>query len=51
MKSQNEDENWKGHSHSKDVDSTEEIMQKADARKKFLRKVVKTSQSHSSALR
>uniref|UniRef100_A0AAX7V7Q7 Nipped-B protein n=1 Tax=Astatotilapia calliptera TaxID=8154 RepID=A0AAX7V7Q7_ASTCA len=52
MKSQSEDdEDLKGHHHSRDVDSTAEIMQKAEARKKFLRKAVKTSTSHFSSLR
>ncbi|XP_023275339.1 nipped-B-like protein A [Seriola lalandi dorsalis] len=52
IKSQNEnDEDSKGFCLSKNVDSTGEIMQRAEARKKFLRKVIKTSTSHSSSLR
>uniref|UniRef100_A0A3Q1BMG9 Nipped-B protein n=1 Tax=Amphiprion ocellaris TaxID=80972 RepID=A0A3Q1BMG9_AMPOC len=52
MKSQNEiDEDVKGRRHSNDVDSTGEIMQKAEARKKFLRKAIKASPSHFSSLR
>lgn len=52
MKSQSEDdEDLKGHHHSRDVDLTAEIMQKAEGRKKFLRKAVKTSTSHFSSLR
>uniref|UniRef100_A0A3Q1ETJ2 Nipped-B protein n=1 Tax=Acanthochromis polyacanthus TaxID=80966 RepID=A0A3Q1ETJ2_9TELE len=52
MKSQNEiDEDVKGRHHSNDVDSTGEIMQKAEARKKFLRKAIKASPSHFSSLR
>ncbi|XP_069028403.1 nipped-B-like protein B isoform X2 [Embiotoca jacksoni] len=52
MKSQNEsDEDSKGQRHSKDVDTTGEIMQRAEARKKFLRKVIKASPSHFSSLR
>uniref|UniRef100_A0A3Q1J4Q2 Nipped-B protein n=1 Tax=Anabas testudineus TaxID=64144 RepID=A0A3Q1J4Q2_ANATE len=52
MKSQNEnDEDLKGRWHSGDVDSTAEIMQKAETRKKFLRKVIKTSPSHFSSQR
>ncbi|XP_037339727.2 nipped-B-like protein isoform X1 [Pungitius pungitius] len=43
VKSQNDDEDF-GHQ-SMDVDSTEEIVQRAETRKKFLRKVMKTSPS------
>ncbi|XP_041825130.1 nipped-B-like protein B [Melanotaenia boesemani] len=44
IKSQNEnDEDTKGRRHSKDIDSSGEIMQRAEAQKKFLRKVIKTS--------
>ncbi|KAM9307263.1 nipped-B-like protein B isoform 2-T2 [Pholidichthys leucotaenia] len=52
IKSQKEDDDDpKSHRrHSRDVDSTAEIMQKAEARKKFLRKIIKTS-SHFSSLR
>uniref|UniRef100_A0A8D0D6G7 Nipped-B protein n=1 Tax=Sander lucioperca TaxID=283035 RepID=A0A8D0D6G7_SANLU len=50
MKSQNDDEDLKGRHHSMDIDSTEEIMQRAETRKKFLRKVMKTSPSHFSSL-
>lgn len=52
MKSQTDyDEDSRDLHHSKDIDSTGEIMQKAEARKKFLRKVIKTSPSHFSSLR
>ncbi|XP_067339450.1 nipped-B-like protein B isoform X2 [Channa argus] len=52
MKSQNENnEDSKGRHHSRDVDLTGEIMQKAEAGKKFLRKVIKTSPSQFSSLR
>lgn len=52
MKSQNEnDEDLKGQWHSRDDDSTAEIMQRAETRKKFLRKVIKTSPSHFSSQR
>uniref|UniRef100_A0A8C5EAP6 Nipped-B protein n=1 Tax=Gouania willdenowi TaxID=441366 RepID=A0A8C5EAP6_GOUWI len=48
MKSQNDDEDM---SHSKDPDTTGEIMQRAEARKKFLRKVIKSQHSHFSSLK
>uniref|UniRef100_A0A3Q3M6J1 Nipped-B protein n=1 Tax=Mastacembelus armatus TaxID=205130 RepID=A0A3Q3M6J1_9TELE len=52
MKAHNEnDVDWKGRHHSRDVDSTGEITQRAEARKKFLRKVMKTSPSYISSLR
>nr|XP_046230499.1 nipped-B-like protein B isoform X2 [Scatophagus argus] len=52
MKSQNDnDEDLKGRYHSQDVDSTAEIMQKAEARKKFLRKVIRASPPRFSSLR
>ncbi|XP_076613509.1 nipped-B-like protein B isoform X3 [Chaetodon auriga] len=52
MKSQNgNDEDFKGRHYSPDVDSTAEIMQKSEARKKFLRKAIKASPSHFSSLR
>uniref|UniRef100_A0AAQ4PLU0 Nipped-B protein n=1 Tax=Gasterosteus aculeatus aculeatus TaxID=481459 RepID=A0AAQ4PLU0_GASAC len=43
VKSQNDDEDLRHQ--SMDVDSTEEIVQRAETRKKFLRKVMKTSPS------
>lgn len=42
MKSTNENEDSKGRRHSKDVESTGGIMQKAESQKKFLRKIIKT---------
>nr|XP_020474285.1 nipped-B-like protein A [Monopterus albus] len=52
MKSQNENNvDLKGRRHSKGVDSSGEIMQRAEPRKKFLRKVIKTSPSHFSSVR
>ncbi|XP_040014225.1 nipped-B-like protein isoform X2 [Xiphias gladius] len=52
MKSQNENnEDLRGRCHSEVVDATGEIMQRTEARKKFLRKVIKTSASHYSSLR
>ncbi|TKS84457.1 Nipped-B-like protein [Collichthys lucidus] len=52
MKSQNDnDEDLKGRHHYNDVDATGEIMQRAETRKKFLRKVIRTTPSHFSSLR
>ncbi|KAK1883924.1 Nipped-B-like protein [Dissostichus eleginoides] len=51
IKSQNDDEEVKGLHHSMEVDSTEEIMQKSESRKKFLRKVIRTSPSDFNSLR
>ncbi|XP_041815980.1 nipped-B-like protein isoform X1 [Chelmon rostratus] len=46
------DEDFKGRHHSADVDSTAEIMQRSEIRKKFLRKAIKaSSSSHFSSLR
>ncbi|RVE65832.1 hypothetical protein OJAV_G00120330 [Oryzias javanicus] len=42
LKSQNDDEDTKYHHLSKADDSTEDIVQRAESRKKFLRKVIKT---------
>lgn len=48
MKSQNEkDMDFKGRFHSSDVDSTEEIMQRSEARKRFLLKAMKAARSTS----
>ncbi|KAF6733208.1 Nipped-B-like protein [Oryzias melastigma] len=46
LKSQNDDEDTKYHHLSKSDDSTEDIVQRAESRKKFLRKVIKTSPSN-----
>ncbi|XP_058473856.1 nipped-B-like protein B isoform X2 [Solea solea] len=51
IKSQSDNEDSRGHIHSKEIDSTEEIIHRAGARKKFLFKIIKTSSSHSSSLR
>lgn len=48
IKSQNESERDSKH-YSKEIESTEEIMQKAETRKKFLRKVIKSLPSHFSS--
>ncbi|KAF4108355.1 hypothetical protein G5714_011114 [Onychostoma macrolepis] len=51
MKSQRDDDSSDGPHHAKDVETTSEILQKAEARKKFLRSVIKTSASKFSSLR
>ncbi|KAM4635314.1 nipped-B-like protein B isoform 2-T2 [Polymixia lowei] len=53
MKSQNQkdEDSSDGPHHAKDIESTGEIMQRAEARKKFLRKVVKTAPSQFNMLR
>ncbi|XP_037548031.1 nipped-B-like protein B [Nematolebias whitei] len=52
IKSQNEnDEDSKDWRHSKNVDPTEEIAQFAEARKKFLRKIIRTTPSDFSSVR
>lgn len=52
MKSQNEnDEDSKDWRRSKDVDPTEEIAQFAEARKKFLRKIIRNTPSNFSSVR
>uniref|UniRef100_A0AAR2K791 Nipped-B protein n=1 Tax=Pygocentrus nattereri TaxID=42514 RepID=A0AAR2K791_PYGNA len=53
MKSQNqkEDDSSEGQHHAKDVESTGEIMQRAEARKKFLRSIIKTLPSQFSTLK
>lgn len=46
LKSQNEkDDDWTSQCLSNEMDSTGEIMQKTEARKKFLRKVIRMSSS------
>lgn len=39
-----------GH-HAKDIETIGEVMQRAEARKKFLRKIIKTVPSHFTTLR
>ncbi|XP_065116638.1 nipped-B-like protein B isoform X2 [Paramisgurnus dabryanus] len=51
MKSQRDDDSPDGSHHAKDIETTGEILQKAEARKKFLRSVVKTTPSKFSTLR
>nr|XP_055063952.1 nipped-B-like protein B isoform X3 [Misgurnus anguillicaudatus] len=51
MKSQRDDDSPDGLHHAKDIESAGEILQKAEARKKFLRSVVKTTPSKFSTLR
>ncbi|XP_051765012.1 nipped-B-like protein B isoform X1 [Ctenopharyngodon idella] len=49
--SQRDDDSSDGAHHAKDVETTSEILQKAEARKKFLRSVIKTTASKFSSLR
>uniref|UniRef100_A0A8C1JHC5 Nipped-B protein n=1 Tax=Cyprinus carpio TaxID=7962 RepID=A0A8C1JHC5_CYPCA len=49
--SQRDDDSSDGQHHARDVETTSEILQKAEARKKFLRSVIKTSASKFSSLR
>ncbi|ROL54214.1 Nipped-B-like protein B [Anabarilius grahami] len=49
--SQRDDDSSDGAHHAKDVETTSEILQKAEARKKFLRSVIKTKASKFSSLR
>ncbi|XP_062870661.1 nipped-B-like protein B isoform X2 [Trichomycterus rosablanca] len=53
MKSQNQkdDEGSEGTHHAKDVETTGEIMQKAEARKKFLRSIIRATPSQFSTLK
>uniref|UniRef100_A0A9J8BRZ8 Nipped-B protein n=1 Tax=Cyprinus carpio carpio TaxID=630221 RepID=A0A9J8BRZ8_CYPCA len=49
--SQRDDDSSDGQHHARDVETTSEILQKAEARKKFLRSVIKTSASKFGSLR
>uniref|UniRef100_A0A672MRZ4 Nipped-B protein n=1 Tax=Sinocyclocheilus grahami TaxID=75366 RepID=A0A672MRZ4_SINGR len=49
--SQRDDDSSDGAHHARDVETTSEILQKAEARKKFLRSVIKTTASKFSSLR
>ncbi|XP_016412088.1 nipped-B-like protein B isoform X4 [Sinocyclocheilus rhinocerous] len=49
--SQRDDDSSDGPHHARDVETTSEILQKAEARKKFLRSVIKTSASKFRSLR
>ncbi|XP_073685456.1 nipped-B-like protein B [Garra rufa] len=49
--SQRDDDSSDGTHHARDVETTSEILQKAEGRKKFLRSVIKTSASKFSSLR
>uniref|UniRef100_A0A4W5PT36 Nipped-B protein n=1 Tax=Hucho hucho TaxID=62062 RepID=A0A4W5PT36_9TELE len=54
MKSQNQrgdEDSSEGQNHAKDIESTGEIMQRAEARKKYLRNIIKTAPSQFSTLR
>lgn len=53
MKSQNQrdEDSSEGQHHAKDIESTGEIMQRAESRKKYLRNIIKTVPSQFSTLR
>ncbi|XP_051973110.1 nipped-B-like protein B isoform X2 [Xyrauchen texanus] len=51
IKSQRDDDSSDGPHYTKEVETTSEILQKAEARKKFLRSVIKTTPSKFSSLR
>uniref|UniRef100_A0A8C7H034 Nipped-B protein n=1 Tax=Oncorhynchus kisutch TaxID=8019 RepID=A0A8C7H034_ONCKI len=54
MKSQNQrgdEDSSEGQHHAKDIETTGEIMQRAEARKKYLRNIIKTAPSQFSTLR
>ena len=53
MKSQNQrdDDSSEGQHHAKDLETTGEIMQKAEARKKYLRNIIRTAPSQFNTLR
>lgn len=51
MKSQNDDDDPKYRRHSMDSDATGEIVQTVEARKKFLRKIIKTTPSNFSSVK
>ncbi|XP_006006990.1 nipped-B-like protein isoform X2 [Latimeria chalumnae] len=51
MKSQNQKEDEEGAHHAKEIETTGEIMQRAESRKKFLRSIIKTVPSQFSTLK
>ncbi|XP_078531085.1 nipped-B-like protein isoform X3 [Lissotriton helveticus] len=51
MKTQKEEESSEGGHHAKEIESTGEIMQRAENRKKFLRNILKTAPSQFSTLK
>ncbi|XP_070599534.1 nipped-B-like protein isoform X1 [Erythrolamprus reginae] len=51
MKSQKDEDSSEGTHHSKEVETTGQIMHRAESRKKFLRKIIKTAPSQFSTLK
>lgn len=53
MRNQNqkEEDSSEGPQHAKELESTGEIMQRAEKRKKFLRNIIKTTPVHFATLR
>ncbi|XP_013913401.1 PREDICTED: nipped-B-like protein isoform X3 [Thamnophis sirtalis] len=51
MKSQKDEDSSEGTHHSKEVETTGQIMHRAEGRKKFLRKIIKTAPSQFSTLK
>ncbi|XP_069483246.1 nipped-B-like protein isoform X4 [Ambystoma mexicanum] len=51
MKTQKEEESSEGAHHTKEIESTGEIMQRAESRKKFLRNIIQTAPSQFSTLK
>ncbi|XP_029434550.1 nipped-B-like protein isoform X2 [Rhinatrema bivittatum] len=51
MKTQKEDDSSEGTHHAREMETTGEIMQRAESRKKFLRSIVKTAPSQFSTLK
>jgi len=51
MKSQKDEESSEGSHHAKEVETTGQIMHRAENRKKFLRSIIKTTPSQFSTLK
>lgn len=51
MKSQKDEDSSEGTHHSKEVETTGQIMHRAESRKKFLRKIIRTAPSQFSTLK
>jgi len=51
MKSQKDEESSEGTHHAKEIETTGQIMHRAENRKKFLRSIIKTTPSQFSTLK
>lgn len=51
MKTQKDDDSSEGTHHAKEIETTGQIMHRAESRKKFLRNIIKTAPSQFSTLR